>query len=425
MPESPKESAATNAKWLVLALSTASFMLLFAVWLMIGILGVKIRTELGISPAQLDWLAATAILAGSLPRLHFGIWTERLGGRLMMAALLLFVAVPTWWFSRATTYGEMLACSALFGLAGNSFTIGVSWNSAWFPQGRKGTALGVFGAGNMGASATKLCAPLMVSLVPASGLADGWFPGGWRAVPFLYSLALVAMALAVLVLAPGPDPVPGKGKAPGNAWRPLGQIRVWRFSLYYVVVFGAYVALVAWLPRYFTDVHGVGLAMAGFLTAMFIFPTSLMRPLGGLLSDFFGPRIVTYWVLSVMALALLPLAIPPIAMKLGPWSATFLIVVLGCCMGIGMASVFKYIPDYFPRDVGAVGGLVGMLGALGGFVLTPAMGAASRLTGRPEAAFAILLVITLASLAWLHVTVLGLRALAAAENQESVAPATP
>src|SRR5215467_13739644 len=99
----------------VLWLSTAAFTLLFAVWLMLGVLGIKIRDELKLTAAQFDWLLAIAILAGSLPRLHFGIWADRYGGRRMMTLTLLLTAIPTFLVSRVTTFAELLACAALFG----------------------------------------------------------------------------------------------------------------------------------------------------------------------------------------------------------------------------------------------------------------------------------------------------------------------
>src|SRR4051794_32441272 len=100
---------------------------------MLGVLGIKVREELALTPAQFDWLLAVAILAGALPRLHFGILADKCGGRNMMIGLLLFTAIPTSLLSHATDYVEVLVCAALFGLAGNSFTVGIAWNSAWFP----------------------------------------------------------------------------------------------------------------------------------------------------------------------------------------------------------------------------------------------------------------------------------------------------
>ena len=183
--------------------------------------------------------------------------------------------------------------------------------------------------------------------------------------------------------------------------RPLRDLRVWRFGLYYIVVFGAYVGLALWLPKYYVDVYGFEPATAGFLTALFIFPASLLRPLGGYLSDRLGPRPVTYTAFIVMCLALTS----GCALGVGIVLFTVLVVVVGVMMGIGKASVYKYIADYFPRDVGVVGGLVGAVGGLGGFVLPLLFAWAQRDDRRPESTFLVLLVSALVSLIWLHVVV--------------------
>lgn len=429
LSSAPAESDKQRVLWL----STAAFTLMFNVWLMLGVLGIPIRQALELSDSQLEWLMATAILSGALLRLNFGILADRFGGRNVMVCLLLFAAIPTYLFSLAATYTELLACAGLFGLAGNSFAVGIAWNSAWFPPETKGTALGVFGAGNVGAAGTKLLVlfvPSILTLVPAQGFLGGWLPGGWRAVPAFYSVCLVAMAGLILCLAPVSDPRPVRGRHWHDIVAPLRDVRVWRFSLYYVVVFGAYVALSGWLPKFYIDTWGIPLHDAALYTATFIFPASLLRPLGGWLSDRFGPRIVTYGVFIGMTAILLILAVPAgvyLGMAYQPTSGAFatLMFVVGCCMGIGKASVFKYIPNYFPNDVGAVGGLVGLLGALGGFILPPAFGALGRATGMPQMAFVTMLMITVGCLAWLHVTVLSLRSTAATPGYSSRHVAAP
>jgi NNP family nitrate/nitrite transporter-like MFS transporter len=409
----------------VLWLSTVAFTVLFAVWLMLGVLGLKIKSdprlmlgglaeELSESAARaeiesrFEWLLAVSILAGALPRLNFGIWADRFGGRNVMVALLIGCALPTAWLAYASSYGQLLVCAALFGLAGNSFSVGIAWNSAWFPAERKGTALGIFGAGNVGASGTKLLIvliPGLLTLVPPAGLFEGWLPGGWRVVPLIYSGLLLLTALAIVALCPRRDPTPAGGRSLGALLQPLKFLQVWRFGLYYVVVFGAYVALSAWLPNYYVNTFGLSLISASLLTAVFIFPASLLRPLGGWLSDKYGPRAVTYAVFIAMTLATIPLCIPPVYLAMDAKGFTALLFVVAVGMGIGKASVFKYIPNYYPRDVGAVGGLVGLLGGLGGFLLPKAFGLLGRTTGFPQAAFLAILAISAGSLLWLHFAV--------------------
>ncbi len=399
-----------NPSTRVLTLSTIAFTLLFAVWLMFGVLGVPIKEELHLDTVQFSWLTAIAILSGSIWRLPLGILTDRVGGRILMAVLLLATAIPTFLVAYAHSFPQLLACAFLFGIAGNSFSVGIAWNAAWSDRARQGFALGVFGAGNVGASITKLIGPALIALVPA-GTAIGFVPGGWRFVPVLYAALLIMMGVALWLASPTPDRHPGSGRPLRQLVAPLAELRTWRFGLYYVVVFGAYVALSLWLPAYYKRVFGLPLGKAALLTALFIFPASLLRPVGGWLSDRFGARPVTYGVFIAMLLACVPLAAPDGALgfHVGLPQFVLFIEVLGIGMGLGKASVYKYIADYFPNEVGAAGGLVGTLGALGGFFLPLGFGYLDKSSGRPESCFWIMGALVLACLVWLHTVVSGIR----------------
>jgi MFS transporter, NNP family, nitrate/nitrite transporter len=404
----------------VLALSTSAFTVMFAVWLMFGVLGIPIRKEFGLTDVQLSWITAVAVLNGSIWRLFTGIAADRWGGRLVMTVMLAVTAVPAFLVSQATSYGQLLIFAFLVGFAGNSFSVGISWNSAWFPRNRQGTALGVFGAGNVGASVTKLIGPAMIAVVPAAGLFGGLVPGGWRFVPVLYAVLLLVLAVATWVLAPHRDHRPGQGRTTRELLRPLRSVRVWRFSVYYVVVFGAYVALSAWLPKYYVDVYDLPLSQAALLTATFIFPASLLRPIGGWLSDRFGARRIMYLTFAVMLVASGALMMPyghieltmadgtsrtVMPWSVGVWLFAALVFLIGVAMGVGKAAVYKHIPEYFPHDVGAVGGLVGLLGGLGGFFLPPVFAYMQAWTGQPQSTFGVLFVVTGLTAIWMHVTV--------------------
>lgn len=408
----------------VLTLSTVAFTLMFAVWLMFGVLGIPIRKEFGLTDVELAWLAAVAILNGSLWRLPAGIVTDRVGGRIVFIVMLAVTAVPTYLVSQAGSYTALLVFAFLAGFAGNSFSVGIAWNAAWTPRGRQGFALGVFGAGNVGASVTKLIGPALIAVVPVAGYWGGLIPGGWRFVPFLYAWLLIVMAIAVWLVAPKTDRKPGQGRPLGEMLRPLREMRVWRFSLYYVAVFGAYVALAAWLPKYYIDVFGLELYQAALLTALFIFPASLLRPVGGHLSDRLGARRVMYATFGTMLVTTLLLSMPyghivlqvpkqfeadglreVLPYELGVLPFTILVFILGVAMGVGKAAVYKHIPEYFPSDVGAVGGLVGTLGALGGFILPPLFAYTQSWTSLPQSTFFILFLITLVCAVWMHLTV--------------------
>jgi MFS transporter, NNP family, nitrate/nitrite transporter len=391
-------SAERSHRLRVLWLSLSAFTLSFAAWLMFGVLGVPIQAELKLSDPQLAWIAAVAILNGSLWRLAFGMVTDRLGGKATTIAVLLLAAASSFLVSTARSYDQLLAFAFLVGLGGNMFAVGSAWNAAWFPPDQQGFAMGLFGAGNVGAAVTKLIGPGLIAIVPAAGLLGGRVPGGWRFVPFLYGWLLLAMAGIVALLAPQHARCPAEGRSVASMLRPLKQPRIWRFGLYYTVVFGCYVAMSAWLPKYYVSVYGLTLAHAALLTTPFVFASSLLRPFGGWLSDRYGPRRVTYAVFlggAVMALVLLLL----------PLDATWFtacVVLLGITQGIGKASTIKYVPEYYPRDVGAVVGLVGGLAALGGFVMPPLFAYLKEWTGEPRSMFLVMLGLSLVSLVWLH-----------------------
>jgi MFS transporter, NNP family, nitrate/nitrite transporter len=405
----------------VLYMSTIAFTLMFAVWLMFGVLGVPIQQELGLSDPELAWISAVAVLNGSLWRLPAGMLTDRIGGRIVTVSMLLLTAIPCFFLTLVGSYGALLILAFLVGFAGNLFSVGIAWNSAWTARDRQGFALGLFGAGNVGASVTKLLVVLFPGLVVGGGATvAGFFPSGWRVFPAIYTIALIAVAIITLLVVPRKDKMGGAGKPLGEMLAPLRHVRVWRFSLYYVVVFGAYVALAAWMPKYYVDNFGVTLQTAALLTALFIFPASLLRPVGGVFSDRFGARRVMYWTFGVMLLVTGILMMPNgyivithaegpstehLAYSIGIVPFTFLLFLLGCAMGVGKAAVFKHIPEYFPDNVGSVGGLVGMLGGLGGFFLPPLFAYTKVWSGFPTSTFFVLFILTALCAAWMHWTV--------------------
>lgn len=403
----------------VLWLSTVAFTLMFAVWLMFGILGKPIQEEFGLSEVQLSWIVAAAALNGSLWRLPAGMVTDRIGGRKVMTFLLLATAVPAFLVSRVESYGGLLVLAFLVGFAGNAFSSGIAWNSAWQPREHQGFALGLFGAGNVGASVTKFIGPPLIAGT-AGATYFGVVDGGWRLVPVVYAVLLVVMAALLWFGTPSQDRAPGTGQPLREQVRPLRSLRVWRFSLYYVAVFGAYVALAAWLPTYYMDNFDVSLQTAALLTATYIFPASLLRPYGGHLSDRFGARRVMYWTFGAMLLVTGILMMPNghivilhpdgtqsehLAYSIGLVPFALLVFALGCAMGVGKAAVFKHIPEYFPGNVGSVGGLVGMLGGLGGFFLPPLFAYTKAWSGFPSSTFFVLFVLTLTCAVWMHWTV--------------------
>ena len=406
----------------VLWMSTIAFTLMFAVWLMFGILGVPIQKELKLTDPQLAWISAVAVLNGSMWRLPAGMLTDRIGGRVVTIAMLLLTAIPCFFLTHATTYGALLILAFLVGFAGNLFSVGIAWNSAWTSKERQGFALGVFGAGNVGASVTKILVIFVPTIIAATAghVYFGIFKGGWRIFPSIYTVALVVVAILTFVIVPRRDRMAGPGKSMREMLEPLKQVRVWRFSLYYAAVFGAYVALSAWLPKYYVDNFGIELKTAAALATTFIFPASLLRPVGGWFSDKFGARRVMYWTFATMLLTTGLLMMPNghiviahpdgsesshLAYSIGLIPFAIIVFVLGCAMGVGKAAVYKHIPEYFPGNVGSVGGLVGMFGGLGGFVLPPLFAYTKQWSGFPTSTFFVLFLLTVACMVWMHLTV--------------------
>jgi NNP family nitrate/nitrite transporter-like MFS transporter len=376
----------------VLLATTAVFAVCFAVWLMFGVTGIPIRRELGLNATEFGLLTATPVLTGAVFRLPLGIWTDRLGGRLVMLLLLLFCAVPVWLSSYADRFWQFLLLGLALGIVGASFAVGMPYVARFFPKERRGFAMGVFGAGNVGAALNMFIAPLLIRNY------------GWQSVPRTYAVALVAIA-AVFWLLSAPDP--GVRRAGGPSLRQqlsvLAEPRVWKYCQYYSIVFGGFTALSVWMPQYYVNEYRLSIAQAALLAAAFSLPGGALRALGGWLSDRFGAHAVTWWVLWAAWIALFLLSYPQtefiihtirgeVGFHIGwpAWAFTALIFALGVAFACGTASTFKYIGDEFPENMGAVTGIVGMVGALGGFLLPIMFGVALDLLGINSSCFMLL-----------------------------------
>ena len=395
-----------------LSLSTVAFTACFAVWTIFAIIGVEIKAELGLSEFQFGLLVATPILTGSLTRLILGVWTEKYGGRNVFTIQMLLTAAATWMLTWASSYTMYLVAALGIGLAGGSFIIGVAYVSRWYGAGKQGTALGIFGAGNVGAAVTKFIAPFVMVAYGWHGVAHVWAAG----------LALVAILFYVFAK-DDPELVARRksgAKPPSLAqqFAPLKNLQVWRFSLYYFYVFGAFVALALWMPHYLVDVYHLDIRTAGMSAAAFSLSASLFRAYGGHLSDRFGARAVMYWCFGFSLLMLFMLSYPAtdyviqgkdgaiaFSTEMGRWPFVLILFMLGFFMSLGKAAVYKHIPVYYPDHVGAVGGLVGMIGGLGGFILPIVFGALLDLTGIYTSCFALLFIIVAISLTWMHLSI--------------------
>jgi MFS transporter, NNP family, nitrate/nitrite transporter len=467
----------------MLLMNTLAFTVCFAAWMLNGVLVtfLTVNQVFNWTATEIGWLLGIPVLTGSIFRLPAGMLTDKFGGKPVFTALLILCSIPMFLLARADSFWAFALCSFGFGLVGVSFSIGIAYTSVWFPKERQGLALGIFGAGNAGSALTTLVAPTLLNQFTANGAQ----PDGWRNLPLVYGAALVVTGVIFYLTTTNKKP---KSNAKNFAAQlePLKNVRVWRFGLYYFLVFGCFVAFSQWLVPYFVNVYYLPLVTAGFLAALFSFPSGVIRALGGWLSDKFGGRKVMYWVLgSSVALSallivpkmeitspgkgvaadrdgivtavnrdsitvgdktypinpraekatnpdegiivfptkeawqepvvavgqqvkrkeLLAKGVTKIYFQANVWIFAVLVMLLGIVWGVGKAAVYKHIPEYFPEQVGVVGGMVGVLGGLGGFVSPIIFGYLLDGTGLWTSSWMFMLFLSAICLLWMHIVI--------------------
>ena len=467
----------------MLIMNTLAFTVCFGAWMLNGVLVtfLTVNRIFDWSAAEVGWLLGIPVLTGSIFRLPAGMMTDKFGGKPIFAGLLVLCAIPMFLLSTVESYFGFAICSFGFGLAGVSFSIGIAYTSVWFPKNRQGIALGIFGAGNAGAALTTLIAPTLLNRFTDNGANLD----GWRTLPIVYAAVLVAMGVIFFIATTNKKPA-YQAKSLVKQLEPLKNVRVWRFGLYYFLVFGCFVAFSQWLVPYFVNVYYLPLVTAGFLAALFSFPSGVIRALGGWISDVFGGRKVMYWVLGASVLISFLLIVPKMeitspgkgitaekdgtvtaisensitigdktyqfAAKKGEtknidegiavfptkelwqesvvevgqtvkrkeliakgvtkiyfqanvWIFAVLVILLGSIWGIGKAAVYKHVPEYFPEQVGVVGGMVGVLGGLGGFVCPIIFGYLLDGPGLWTSSWMFMLFLSALCLLWMHAVV--------------------
>lgn len=397
--------------WSVLIVSTFAFTICFMVWMMFAVLGVPLQKILGLNETQTMILAATPVLSGSLIRVPLGIWTDKYGGRMVFFVLMIAIVIPIYMMQYATAYWHFIVIGLFIGLAGGSFSVGTPYVARWFERDQQGMAMGIFGAGNAGSSLTKLIAPTIIA----------W--AGWQMVPQVYAGIMLATAILFWVFSySDPKHLVSSNVTLASQLKLMKDPAVLRYCQLYSVVFGGYVALALWMVKYYVNEYGFGLAQAGFLAMCFSLPGGVLRAFGGYLSDKFGALKVTWAVMWVCWVAFFVLSYPqtdlvvqttmgPKSMHIGLNATLFTIILfgVGIAMAVGKASVFKFIADEFPNDIGAVSGAVGLAGGLGGFFLPIMFGALVDLTGVRSTSFMLLYGTVCVSLVWMYFSLRGVR----------------
>ncbi|HSG38445.1 MAG TPA: MFS transporter, partial [Thermoanaerobaculia bacterium] len=321
----------------------------FAAWGLVSAFAPRFRDLFALSATQTALLVAVPVLLGSLARLPVGMLADRFGGRAVFTVLLLLVAAPAWLVPTAGSYRDLLLVAFFLGIAGAAFPIGIGYVSRWTPPERQGSALGVYGLGNIGQSAAVFLGPLLAARV------------GWQ--PVFQGMAVLLVVWGIVFgLTARNAPSAARPQGLGDMVRVLTRERLaWVLSLFYFLTFGGFVAFSIYLPTLLRDQFGLRPADAGFRAAGFVVLATLMRPVGGWLAD----RIGGARVLAGVFLGVIPFAL----LLTWPAMLPFTVGALGAAalLGLGNGAVFKLVPQYFPKETATVTGLVGAMGGLGGF----------------------------------------------------------
>lgn len=342
-------SSSSSKTDLNLTLATSSFAICFAAWGLMSALAPHFRELLHLDATQTALLVAVPVLLGSLVRIPVGMLADRFGGRAVFTVLMLVVAVPTALVATARSYQTLLLIAFFLGLAGSSFATGVGFVSRRYAPERQGTAVGIYGVGNIGQSAVVFGVPLLAGII------------GVKNVVLALSLLLVVWAIVFAILSRNPEETV-RPKSLGEMLSVLRHERLlWILSAFYFLTFGGFVAFAIYLPILLRSQFELGLVDAGFRTAGFVVLATAARPLGGWLSDKIGGARL----LSAVFLGIVPFAL----LFMWPAILPFTVGALGCAtlLGLGNGAVFKLVPQYFPLETGTATGLVGALGGLGGF----------------------------------------------------------
>ncbi len=397
----------------VVMLSPLAFALVFASWTIFAVLGLELRAMLGLGELGFALLLATPMVTGALAALPMAALARRHGGRRVMIACLLLICPFLWAVAHSSEYVHFLLSGAGLGLGAGSLAAGLVYVGELCPRRHAGLALGLYGAGMMGAGLSYLLLPLISQAY------------GWRSAPMLYLLPVLAVAMLLWLFADDPEPPAAAsesdddGMAAKPGWlTPLHHWRPWRLAVVYSFFYGAFVALTLWLPAYLGAQYGLGLRDAALLALPFPLAVGLGQVAGGAWGDVRDFRALRWWVTAFVLVCLFLLSYPPFTMQIegvervltlryaAPlWGFLALLVTMGLVMGLGQGSLMRMIHRDHGSQLALVGGLALTLGGLFGALL-PVMFALGNLwVGIRTAGFMFLyasLVVCMLVMVWDH-----------------------
>ena len=361
-----------------LVLATMAFTAWFYSWSILGPLSPTLQKDLDLSEIQTAVMVAVPVLLGSVLRVPMGLLTDLFGGRRVFTALMCFSLVPivalaVWHDSLAA----MILLGFFLGVAGSSFAVGVPFVNGWYEPERRGFALGVYGMGMGGTVLAALTAPTIAKHASLT-------------TAFLIAAVLLAAATAIFVVLARDATAPAARQGPLKPFAPLAIFRTsgraWALTLFYFLSFGGFVAMFLYLPKLLTGVHDLSKTDAGARAAGFALLAVIARPTGGWLSD----RLDARRVLRVSFLATVALAVLLAFTYKHMVPLTIACHTLAVAFGLGTGAVFKLVAQWFPTQVGAVTGVVGAAGGLGGFFPPLVMGTVKSATGSYTIGFLLL-----------------------------------
>ncbi len=409
---------AKSSRGAALTWTTLAFFAGFAGVSAFGPIVTKLKESMALSPLLMGLLAASPALTGSLLRIPFGAAVDRMGGKkpilILLGLALVGIGAITVMFTvfaplQPAHYPMFLLAGILCGSGIAVFSVGIPTVSYWYPQKKQGTALALYaGLGNMAPGLFAVALPFTVISLGFTLSYVLWlgmllclilvFLLFMKDAPyFQYKEMGIEIDDHALFIACGEELIPS-GKAFDSLKKAGSDWRTWILTLFYFVTFGGFIALTVWFPTYWREYFGMSLVLAGALTALYSLSASILRVFGGFTSDRIGGEKTVF-------LAFVIVTIGAIAMITASGSAAIAIsgeLLLALGMGFANAAVFKLVPKYTPETVGGAAGIVGGLGAFGGFVLPPVMGLFVKLSGTEGYAsgFAVFLGLSLLSLAF-------------------------
>ena len=360
--------------WPTLLAAFFYFDMSFMVWIMLGPLAIQIANDLHLDPAQKGLMVALPVLAGAFLRVVNGLLVDRLRPRLtgIISQIIVIAGLLAFWFFGIHSYNQVLFLGVILGVAGASFAVALPLASRWYPPHYQGVALGIAGAGNSGTVFAALFAPVLAAAF------------GWGNVIGLAAIPL-AVALIIYLSCAKDSPNQPPAKSLTEYAQVLRQPDAWWFMFYYAVTFGGFSGLASSLGIYFNTQYGLDPVTAGYCTATCVFAGSLVRPIGGAVSDKFGGiRVLTsLYAVAVGAMVLVSFGFAQLWLGLG------ILLVAMLALGMGNGAVFQLVPQRFRAEIGVMTGLVGMTGGVGGFYLASSLGFSRQITGSYQAGFLI------------------------------------